>query len=89
MPWSGTGIYCASKFALEGIGQTLAQELAPFGIKVNNVQPGGLRTAFAVALPRAANLIDNYAHGAHAAPRLLAKAHGNEQGDPDKAAQAI
>jgi NAD(P)-dependent dehydrogenase (short-subunit alcohol dehydrogenase family) len=89
-PWSGTGIYCASKFALEGIGQTLAQELAPFNINVTNVQPGGLRTDFAGrSLHHAARRIDAYADGAHAAPRLLAKAHGKEGGDPDKAAAAI
>jgi NAD(P)-dependent dehydrogenase (short-subunit alcohol dehydrogenase family) len=89
-PWSGIGLYCASKFALEGIGQTLAQELAPFNIRVTNVQPGGLRTDFAGrSLHHAARRIDAYAEGAHAAPRLLAKAHGKEGGDPDKAAAAI
>lgn len=89
-PWSGIGVYCASKFALEGIGQTLAQELAPFNIKVTNVQPGGLRTDFAGrSLHHAAHRIDAYAQSAHAAPRLLAKAHGKEGGDPDKAAAAI
>lgn len=90
MPWSGTGIYCASKFALEGIGQTLAQELAPLGIKVTNVQPGGLRTDFSGrSLHHAARRIDDYADGAHIAPRALAKTHGSESGDPEKAAAAI
>jgi NAD(P)-dependent dehydrogenase (short-subunit alcohol dehydrogenase family) len=41
--WAGTGIYGASKFALECIGRTLAQELEPLGIHVTNVAPGGLR----------------------------------------------
>ena len=45
--WAGTGIYGASKFALECIGRTLAQELEPLGIHVTNVAPGGLRTEFA------------------------------------------
>jgi NAD(P)-dependent dehydrogenase (short-subunit alcohol dehydrogenase family) len=90
MPWSGTGIYCATKFAMEGMGQTLAQELAPLGIKVTNVQPGGLRTDFTGrSLSRASGEIADYAVSAHNAPRLLAKAHGTENGDPAKAAQAI
>ena len=45
--WAGTGVYCASKWALEGLTQTLAQEVAELGIKVVNVAPGGLRTDFA------------------------------------------
>jgi NAD(P)-dependent dehydrogenase (short-subunit alcohol dehydrogenase family) len=38
------GIYHASKWALEGISQTLAQEVAPFGIKVTVIEPGGYAT---------------------------------------------
>ena len=45
--WAGTGVYCASKWALEGLTQTLAQEVAELGIRVVNVAPGGLRTDFA------------------------------------------
>jgi len=43
--WAGTGIYTGSKFALEGVTQTLAQEVADFGIKVTNIEPGGMRAA--------------------------------------------
>ncbi|HMP62693.1 MAG TPA: SDR family NAD(P)-dependent oxidoreductase, partial [Phenylobacterium sp.] len=88
--WAGTGIYCASKFALEGIGETLAQEVGRLGIKVTNVAPGGLRTAYAGAsLTRAAQVIEDYAETAHLAPRLLAEHAGQESGDPVRAAQAI
>ena len=88
--WAGTGIYCASKFALEGIGETLAQEVAPLGIKVTNVAPGGLRTAYAGAsLTRAGQVIEDYAETAHLAPRLLAEHAGQESGDPVRAAAAI
>ena len=45
--WAGTGVYCASKFALEAIGRTLAAEVAELGIKVINVAPGGMRTDYA------------------------------------------
>ena len=45
-PWAGTGIYGASKYAMECIGQTLADEVQPLGIHVTNVAPGGMRTDF-------------------------------------------
>jgi len=88
--WSGTGIYCASKFALEGLGETLAQEVAHLGIKVTNVAPGGMRTEYAGrSLTRAAQVIEDYADSAHMAPKLLAEHAGQESGDPARAAQAI
>ena len=88
--WSGTGIYCASKFALEGLGEALAQEVAPLGIKVTNVAPGGMRTDYAGrSLTRAAGVIADYADTAHMAPQLLAQYAGQESGDPAKAAAAI
>ncbi len=89
-PWSGTGYYCASKFALEGLGQTLAQEVAPFGISVTNVQPGSLRTDFnGRSLGASSMMIDAYAEGAHFARQALARSNGKQKGDPLKAARAI
>lgn len=43
---AGGGIYGSSKLALEGISGSLAKEVAPFGIKVTIVEPGGFRTNF-------------------------------------------
>jgi NAD(P)-dependent dehydrogenase (short-subunit alcohol dehydrogenase family) len=89
-PWSGTGIYCASKFAMEGLGQTLAQEVAGFGLRVMNVQPGGLRTNFnGASLGASQEIIADYEHSAHVARRALAGAHGRQPGDPSKAAAMI
>ena len=88
--WWGTGIYGASKFAMECIGQTLAEEVAPLGIKVTNVEPGGLRTEFAGgSMSFTAREIEDYETTAHEARRIFADHAGDEPGDPVKAALAI
>ena len=88
--WAGTGVYCGSKHALEGIGLTLAQELAPLGIKVTNVEPGGIRTDFAGrSMTIAGRKIADYEDTARNAERILGGHSGNESGDPDKVAAAI
>ncbi len=89
-PWSGTGIYGATKYALECVGQTLAQEVAPLGIRVTNVAPGGFRTGFAASgLKIAARDIADYEDGAHFARRSLTEGAGAEKGDPARGAEAI
>ncbi|HEX3756469.1 MAG TPA: oxidoreductase [Rhizomicrobium sp.] len=87
--WQGTGLYCASKFALEAIGETLADEVAPLGIKVINVEPGGMRTAFSRSLTRARRKIADYATTAHSSEHILAERAGRESGDPGKMAWHI
>lgn len=89
-PWSGTAIYGASKYALECIGQTLAQEVKELGIHVTNVAPGSFRTGFAGrGLVEAARAIADYDQGARLAKLSLLEGQGREQGDPAKAAEAI
>lgn len=89
-PWAGTGIYGASKYALECLGQTLAQEVAPMNIRVTNVAPGGMRTEFAGAGLRIAEKdIGEYDDVAHFARRSLTQNAGKEKGDPHRAAAAI
>jgi NAD(P)-dependent dehydrogenase (short-subunit alcohol dehydrogenase family) len=88
--WNGTGIYGASKFALDCIGRTLAQEVNPLGIKVTNVAPGGMRTEFAAGrLLGAEPSIADYAETAHVARGVLTGHHGEEPSDPDLVAKAI
>jgi NAD(P)-dependent dehydrogenase (short-subunit alcohol dehydrogenase family) len=88
--WAGTGVYCASKWALEGLTQTLAQEVAELGIKVVNVAPGGLRTDFASGSQAiVATKLPDYEGLARDAERIMADHAGHEPGDPAKAAQAI
>ena len=88
--WAGTGVYCGSKHALEGVTRTLAQEVSDLGIKVTCVEPGGIRTDFAgrsmVVTQRA---IADYAGAGHNAQRIMAHHAGHEPGDPAKMAQAI
>ena len=88
--WAGTGIYCGSKHALEGVTQTLAQEVAELGIKVTNVEPGGMRTDYAGrSLVVAQRRIPDYDGAARDAERILTDHAGHEPGDPAKVAKAI
>ena len=86
----GTGIYCATKFAIEGYSEALAKEITPLGIKLTLVEPGAFRTEFAgdsLATPE--NQIDDYAETAHKFVEMQEQSSGEQPGDPDKAAQAM
>jgi NAD(P)-dependent dehydrogenase (short-subunit alcohol dehydrogenase family) len=88
--WAGTGIYCGSKHALEGVTQTLAQEVAKLGIKVTNVEPGGMRTDYAGrSLILSERRITDYDGAARNSERILGDHAGHEPGDPAKVAAAI
>jgi NAD(P)-dependent dehydrogenase (short-subunit alcohol dehydrogenase family) len=89
--WAGTGIYCGSKHAMEGVGQTLAQEVAPLGIKVTNVEPGSVDTGFASghSLTITKTKIADYDETAHNSERILTDKSHPKSGDPAKVAAAI
>ncbi len=82
------GYYHATKYAVEGISESLSQEVAPFNIKVTLVEPSSFRTDWAgrssiKTMPE----IDEYKTIIE--PMLAASGKGNEAGDPEKAAKAI
>jgi NAD(P)-dependent dehydrogenase (short-subunit alcohol dehydrogenase family) len=88
--YAGFSIYGATKWALEGVSESLAAELKPLGIKVTIVQPGPFRTDFiARSLERADNHIADYDRTSGKFARFLDTMSGKQPGDPAKAAEAI
>jgi NAD(P)-dependent dehydrogenase (short-subunit alcohol dehydrogenase family) len=87
-----TGIYHASKWALEGFSETLRQEVEPFGIKVLMVEPSGFRTDWAGSSMDRAQPIDAYQEIEPIAQRRASQQeenNGSQPGNPDLAAQAL
>ena len=86
----GVGFYNATKFAVDGLSESLSKETAPLGIKVTIVAPSGFRTDWA---GRSANnspiVIEDYATTAGKNKSDIRGYSGNQPGDPARAAQAI
>lgn len=85
---AGAGNYCASKFAVEGLSETLAVELVPFGIKVIIVEPGSFKTNF-VERTRIAAAMEAYAPTVGLLRAWMETDAPRNGADPDRAAAAV
>jgi len=88
--FAGFGIYNATKFAVEGLSEALAAEVAPLGIGLTLIEPGPFRTDFlASSLRAAAKIIPDYETTSGQTRANSVIRNGKQQGDPVRAAEAI
>jgi NAD(P)-dependent dehydrogenase (short-subunit alcohol dehydrogenase family) len=86
----GFSAYCATKFALEGLTETLRDEVAPFGIRTLIVEPGAFRTGlFRADAAYLSAEMPEYAETVRPTREYVQTNHGAQPGDPAKAARAI
>ncbi len=87
---AGAGYYAASKFAVEGFSESLADEVAPLGVTVTIVEPGPHRTRFLDdTSARWAEPMPDYAGTVGRSREMLQEMDGRQPGDPARAARAI
>ncbi|MFD9741019.1 oxidoreductase [Umezawaea sp. NPDC059074] len=89
---AGWGVYCSTKFAMEGYSEALQAELAPLGITVTIVEPGYFRTDFLDTTslnPKELHPIPDYAQTSGAMRQAVPTINHAQPGDPIKGATAI
>jgi NAD(P)-dependent dehydrogenase (short-subunit alcohol dehydrogenase family) len=88
MSFAGFSAYSATKFALEGMSEALADEVRPLGIKVLIVEPGAFRTALFSNISASAQIAD-YTATVGPTRHMIETGNGTQPGDPAQAAAAI
>jgi NAD(P)-dependent dehydrogenase (short-subunit alcohol dehydrogenase family) len=86
--FQNVGIYHASKWALEGFSQALAQEVEPFGIHVTLIEPGGFSTDWAGPSSKRSTPLPDYKEVHEAAEKVRAQ-RTSKPGDPAASAAAV
>lgn len=89
LSFAGFSAYSATKFAIEGVSEALAREMAPFGVKVLIVEPGQFRTNLAGPSMRHMPVMEDYRDVVGATREFAHDMNGTQEGDPRKAAAAI
>jgi NAD(P)-dependent dehydrogenase (short-subunit alcohol dehydrogenase family) len=88
---AGFGIYCSTKFAVEGLSEALGKELEPLGISVTVVEPGYFRTDFldSTSLEISPTRIADYEETAGQVRAAAGRLNHTQPGDPDKLAKVL
>jgi NAD(P)-dependent dehydrogenase (short-subunit alcohol dehydrogenase family) len=85
----GRGPYASAKWGVEGFSEVLAKEVAPLGIKVTIIEPGGFRTDFAGISTTIQEGLPAYDSTVGKTARFQQAYNGKQPGDPAKAAKAV
>ncbi|MDX3851883.1 oxidoreductase [Streptomyces sp. AK02-01A] len=85
----GLGAYQSAKWAVAGFSEVLSRELAPLGVRVTVVEPGGLRTDWAGSSMTIPPVSEPYRETVGAVAEMLRSMDGRQTGDPAKAARVI
>ena len=88
---AGFGVYCSTKFAIEGLSEAMHAELAPLGIHVTVVEPGYFRTDFldATSLSVSSRSIEDYSGTAGAVRNAATDLNHAQPGDPHRLARVL
>jgi len=88
---AGFGVYCSTKFAVEGLTEALDAELSPLGIRATAIEPGYFRTDFldAVSLAVSPEAIADYADTAGRVREAARGLSRNQPGDPRRLAEVL
>ncbi|WP_263376297.1 SDR family NAD(P)-dependent oxidoreductase [Granulicella aggregans] len=90
MAMPGNTPYHAAKWAVGGFSDSLAGEVAPFGVKVCTLEPGGIRTNWAAkAAEKSPEVMPDYEASVGMIYKLLAKVRGHSEGDPKRIAEVV